>query len=216
MTRRRTGQRLDWRWIGGCTFVSAVALVVFFVSRRDKTEHIPQAKEKVIVAEVFDDEEAYYNNEADHFLRTMPDDKSVVACRIDDKYHYVCYVEKTALPSCYLYDLETCTTSVLFSGSEGVDTEGGKLTIKTAKSWQTRENNVVFIAENGNEEVDYTNQIIVFVADIENASFALVDYCADAYFTDEEHINVVKAQLKYRSFFTGKDVYTQYSQTYKI
>jgi len=193
--------------------LSTAAVVLFLLFRTPEPEPLPQQLPEP--EEPFD-EVAYYNEEADGYIRTLPADKTVVARRIDSDNHRIYYIERSQFPSCYIYDLDTRTTSVLFGGPEGFDCDGHLVSVSAIHDWIQVGTRIFFVAQNGAFGGDYTTSTLVFGIETEGNFFSYVDFGSDAYFNDSTHVTVIKAKLQYRSFFTQEDIYSKVPVVYSL
>ena len=150
----------------------------------------------------------YYEELADEFETTLPTDKRVVARLIDSANHHIVYFETTTAPSCYCYDLETLTTSVLFGGEMGFYIDTKLLILGNITSWMRVGEWVAFIATNRAPETAFPNAVHVFKLNLFDHSLEYIATGASSYFTGDSQVVVNKAKLLYRSLFTEEDVYT--------
>ena len=158
----------------------------------------------------------YYSDVASQFLGSLPDDKEAVAVIIDSTNHHIIYVEKNDVPSCYLYDLETLTTRVLFGGEYGFYC-GTKLVIAGhIDSWRRYGSTLFFIAGNRAPEVGYANAAMVFSLDVISHDVSFLDYCAKATFVDSTHLRLTKARPVHDLPSQTEDVYWQTIEVYEI
>jgi len=199
---------IHWPTIALVLVASAAVLVTFFMGLRQRPEPQPIAVVDTLVDDPLDDM-VYYHMEADEFAQLLPADKVVLTSRIGDSAHCVYYTETTASPSCYVYDLDTRTTRVLFGGSKPFECEGWQLKLKSLKEWRLVGSRLFFVYNSDAPDVDYTTSVVAFGVDIDTDSLFFIDYGADAYFGNDDRLVVIKAQLQHRSFlnFFGEDTY---------
>ena len=158
----------------------------------------------------------YYEELADEFETSLPTDKRVVARLIDSANHHIIYFETTTAPSCYCYDLETLTTSVLFGGEMGFYIDTKLMILGNITSWMRVGDWVAFIATNRAPETSFPIAVHVFKLNLFDYSLKYIATGASAYFTDEGQVVVNKAKLLYRSLFTEEDVYTTAPMTFSL
>jgi len=188
--------------------VSAVVLLLFFIGQRQQPELPVVEVVDTLVDDPLDDM-VYYHMEADEFAKLLPADKVVLTSRIDDSVHCVYYTETTPSPSCYIYDLDTRVTRVLFGGSKPFECEGWQLKLKSLKEWRLVGSRLFFVFVSDAPDVDYTTSAVAFGVDTYTDSLFFIDYGADAYFGSDDRLVVIKAQLQHRSFLNlfGEDTY---------
>ncbi len=170
-----------------------IVLTVFFVSRSRQSDPLPAVVCDSLPDDSLDDF-VYYQMEADEFARMLPADKVVLTRRIDDSAHCVYYTEKSTAPSCYVYDLDTRKTRVLFGGSKSFDCEGRMLKLKTLKAWCSVENRLYFVFASDAPDAGYDNAVVVFGVDIQTDRLYFIDYGTDARFDGNDRVVVVKAE----------------------
>lgn len=161
-------------------------------------------------------EQDYFNQMADEFEAVLPDDKVVLARLIDSVNHCVLYYETGYSPSCYSYDLESLTTSVVFGGENGFYSDTKLLMPGAVQQWRRVGDWVVFVTSNRAPETDITNAVIVFSLNVYNREILFIDKGSEALFSDSVTLTVNKSTLLYRQWFTGEDVYTTTTDTYKL
>lgn len=147
------------------TLMCGVAIVFFFAKQDNPVVQDPLDTVEPIVVQDTDDME-YYNQTADWYLSILPEDKVVVARLIDSVNHYIIYFEKTEHPSCYCYDLESMTTSVIFGGESGFYIGTKLLIIGRILDWIREGDMVTFVAENRAPESTFSESIVVFSLNI--------------------------------------------------
>ena len=189
-----------------------IAMVLFFIRHGREMSAAEVEVADTIVEEPFD-EIAYYHQLADEYDMLIPSDKRVVARLIDSVNHQIVYFESGSRPSCYSYDLESQTTSVIFGGSNGFYVGTQLLMLGSIDSWQRVGNRIVFIAENNAPEAEYPSAYEVFSIDLYTHSMEFIDRGAAAYFPDSNHVTIVSAQLIYRKLFSDEPVYNETSYT---
>ena len=148
-----------------------IAMTLFFVRHSNDTPPAlepaePDSAQLCQMRESTLEEQAYYNEEADEYLKILPDDKALVLRLIDDSNHHIIYYEKSDAPSCYIYDLESLTTSVLFGGENGFYCDTKLLIIGAIQDWELDDSKLVFTAVNRAPEADSLRSSVVFTADI--------------------------------------------------
>ena len=199
-----------------------LSLTLFFIMRhRDPLAGASANSELADSVSAADESEPwsetqYYNQVADEYLALLPSDKVVVARLIDSVNHHILYFEKSDHPSCYIYDLESLTTAVLFGGENGFYCGTKLLITGNIQQWMRKGSTLFFIADNRAPETDYPIAALVFSMDIFTHQLEYIDRGARAYFPDDSHITVIKAKLLYRSFFTAEDHYTEAPVTYEL
>lgn len=208
MSKQKKQGSIHWPTVTLVAVVAAAVLLLFFLDPNRQ----PQPPVVAAVDTVADnplDDIVYYYMEADEFAKLLPADKVVLASRIDDTSHYVYYTETTTAPSCYVYDLDTRTTSVLFGGSKPFDCDGQMLKLKSLKDWRLVGDRLFFVFNSGADDVDYTSTVVAFCVDIPTERLFYINSGADAYFATDDRLIVIKAQLQHRSFlnFFGEDTY---------
>lgn len=196
--------------------LSAAAMTLFFVDfRKDRESFSTNVTDTVVEEEPFD-ELAYYREIADEYQQTLPDDRIVIARLIDSDNHYIYYFERSDQPSCYCYDLESLTTSVLFGGENGFYCDTKLLIIGRIQDWKTVGDWMLFIAKNRAPGIEYPDSTVVFSMQLYSRELQFIDMGAEAYFSDHAHLTVLKASLIYRSLFTGKGYYRTTSIKYEL
>lgn len=203
-------QRLNWPVVLTTALLSGVALLLFFASQRRMAAPPIVAAADTIAATDGDDysELDYYNQLADDYLAMLPADREVVARLIDDNNHYIYYYEHSSNPSCYCYDLETLTTSVLFGGEEGFYCDTKLLIIGTIKEWRRCGDRLCFIAVNHAPEAGYADAVLVFALHIDTRRLDFIASAAGATFASDTQLTLQRARLLYVSLFTDEPVYT--------
>ncbi len=202
----------------------ALSLTLFFI-RRDRDESAAAAAREARLAaeeqareasEATFSEQEYYNQMADEYISMLPSDKQLLARLVDSVNHHIVYYETGDRPSCYLFDLESLTTSVLFGGEKGFYCDT-KLLIIGAIRQQIRVGDIVyFIAGNQAPETDETNAVVVFSMDLFTHELRLVDSGFDAIFSEHDKLTIGHSRLVYHSLFTGENHYEHTSVTYSL
>ncbi len=199
--------------------LSAAALTLFFLSRQRNMPAQP-APDSSLLQPVDTTPQTseldYYGQLADEFLATMPQDKIILLTLIDSVNHCILYTESTNQPSCYLYDLESLTTKVLFGGENGFYADTKLIIPGAIRQFKHHGNWIHFIADNRAPQTDYSNQTIVFSLNVESHQVQLIDTGAQATFPDDSTLNVTHATLLYHSIFSGDDVYDESTTTYRL
>lgn len=192
------------------------ALVLFFLSQRaaEPALSVPPRPSNVQAEDY--DEQAYYHEVADAFLKTLPADKTPLLRLIDDTNHYLFYCEQGNAPSCYVYDLDRQTTSVLFAGENGFYCGTKLLIIGRIESWKQVGRLLFFVARNRAPEANFTSAVVTFYADVYTRKLSFLDIGSGAYFPDDTHMVVNKAALLYPGFFTLDDIYSITPVTYRL
>ncbi|MBO4307463.1 MAG: hypothetical protein J5848_04045 [Bacteroidales bacterium] len=211
MSKRKKHKSFNIPVVLSVAALAAVVLVVFFSSRQEEPVML-QVDTLDIIEDSFDEIE-YYNQEADNYVNTLPDDKCVVARLVDSLHHQVFYYEKNNAPSFYVYDLEKRSTSVLFSGTEGFYKDTVVYVIGAVKECRLIDNKFVFITVNNSVSAEAPNAVIVFSMDIDNFAAHFIDFGSDARFNDERVLAVDKARLVYHSVMSDNNLYTTYTVT---
>lgn len=198
------------------TLLCSAALVLFFLaqSHDDSSVSVP-TRPSLAASDVFD-ERAYYNEAADAFLKTLPEDKIPLLKLVDDTNHYLFYCEKGDAPSCYVYDLDRQTTTVLFAGENGFYCDTKLLIIGQIESWKHVGRLLFFVARNRAPEANFTNSAVAFYTDVYTRKLSFLDVGASAYFPDDTHMVVNKAVLLYPGFFSMEDIYSVTPVTYRL
>lgn len=199
--------------------LSAAALTLFFLSRQRNMPAQP-APDSTLLQPVDTTPQTseldYYGQLADEFLATMPQDKIILLTLIDSLNHHILYTETSNQPSCYLYDLESLTTSVLFGGENGFYADTKLIIPGAIQQWRVAQPWIIFIARNRAPETDYTNQTLVFSLNVESHQVQLIDTGAQASFSNDSTLTVTHATLLYHSIFSGDDVYDESTTTYRL
>lgn len=198
--------KINWPVVIAVTLLCGASLALFFIQRERSMPAEQPVADTVADEEPFD-ELGYYGQVADEFLATMPEDKRVIATLIDSVNHHILYFEGTDRPSCYSYDLESLTTSVLFGGENGFYCDTKLLIIGTIRDWLLVDDVVYFIAGNRAPEANEISKVLVFSMNVYTKELRYIDGGYDAAFRNGESILVGKATLLYHSLFTGEDVY---------
>lgn len=197
--------------------ICGAAMTVFFVNEHKKNiaslQFEDTISEKVCTHVLTQEELDYYNDVASDYLKTLPDDKTVMEVLINDSIHHIYYFEKSFAPSCYAFDLESLTTSVLFGGVGGFYIDTKLLIVGSIIDWRRVGNNFVFIARNRAPEVDDTNNVLIFAVGMFDQSRLFIDNASEAYFTDDNHVLANYAKLLYQDQTSGRGVYSKYSVT---
>lgn len=214
----RKEDSINWRVVGAVALLCCLSLALFFVQRGSTEDPMSVADTVVADTGTMDNysDRDYYAEVANDFSSKLPSDKEIVATLIDDSCHYVVYYEKNSAPSCYLYDLETLTTEVLFGGENGFYAATKLLILGEVKCWQRVGNEIFFVAGNRAPESDYPSAILVFSLHLMSHKLTYIDVGANAYFPDPAHLVVIKAQLLHRNFFSNEDTYRQYAKTFEL
>ena len=198
--------KLNWPVVIAVAMLCGASLALFFI-QRERQAPVEQPLADTVADEEPFDELGYYGQVADEFLATMPEDKRVIATLIDSVNHHILYFEGTDRPSCYSYDLESLTTSVLFGGENGFYCDTKLLIIGVIKDWLVVDDVVYFIAENRAPEADEISKVLVFSMNVYTHQLKYIDGGYGAAFRNGESIVVGKATLLYHSLFTGEDIY---------
>lgn len=211
--RKYRGRKVNLPVVAVVTLLCAAGLTLFFLFW--EPDETPVAPPPPIEKDDFD-AKAYYNALADDFLRSLPDDKVPMVRLIDDTNHYVFYYEKSSTPSCYVYDLERRTTSVLFGGENGFYIDTKLLIVGAIEDWRLAGRLLVFVARNRAPERTYPTATVTFYVDIYTRQLTLVDYGANAYFPDDSHVVIYRAKYLYQGMFAPDDVYAKTPVSYRI
>lgn len=215
--------------------MSIASLVLAFMS------HSPRVKQQTVVAPIpqdsidelveLEDDAVYYDQLAEEFVSMLPSDKRIIAKLIDAQNHKVIYYETTENPSCYSYDLETQNTSVIFGSDAGwytdvtsadnyypqgfyIDTK--LLILGKITDCRRVGDRAVFIATNSAPEANYEKAVHTFELNLNDHSMRYIATGSSAYFAGDTQLVVSRAQLLYRSLFTGEDVYTTVPTVYDL
>ena len=176
--------RINIPIVAATALICGTALVVFGLQHSklvaqesqqrllDSIAEAQLAESRISTAE----EQDYFNELADEYVRTMPDDKVLVARLVDDSSHYIYDYEKSNSPSCYIYDLESLNTSVLFGGENGFYCDTKLLIIGAIQDWQRNGDQLVFTAVNRAPETDSTRAFVVFTAGIYDHDLRFVTF----------------------------------------
>lgn len=151
-----------------------LSLAIFFVSHSDRRVEFVVANADVEDTDTYD-ETAYYIQQAEEFVTTLPSDKAVVASLVDKNNHHVIYYETTLHPSCYIYDLETMTTSVLFGGEEGFYIGTKLLILGSIRECNRMGDYAIFVATNNAPEAVDAGELHVFMMNLRDHSLKYVD-----------------------------------------
>jgi len=196
----------------------AVALLLFFIQQGRRGERLATlaiedsssiVDSAILMEDDKYDEELYYLAVAEQYASMIPADKVILARLIDTVNHHIAYCETGYRPSCYLFDLETLTTEVIFGGDNGFYADTKLLIVDSIRAWRLIDNNVYFVATNGAPGSSYVDSTLVFSVDLQSRRLSPVDVGTDAYFRGERQLLVGHASLLYRSFFTGEAVYSE-------
>ncbi len=187
--------------------LSGLSMVLFFVHQNRHTVAEPVAEDTVVYEEPFD-EIAYYSQVAGQYLSSLPMDKRVIATLIDSQNHNIVYYETTSHPSCYSYDLESLTTSVLFGGDNGFYAGTKLLILGTIQEWCRVGDNVFFIASNRAPAIEYPEETLVFSLDLSSRKLRFHRCVAEAHFVDGDAVSLVVANMMYHKLFSGDPVYS--------
>ena len=207
MGRRIVFTPINWHVVLPTTLLCAVTMVLFFASRHRTPDAPVIAVVDTIEQEDYSELE-YYNQMADDYLATLPADREVIARLIDEENHYIYYFECTDHPSCYSYDLESLTTSVLFGGEAGFYSGTKLLIVGTITDGHRVGDRIYFVARNHAPEAAYANAIVVFSLHLFSRQTEYVTSAAGAYFSDSTHMVIQRAKVQYVSLFTDEPVYT--------
>ena len=207
--------KINWPIVIIVTILCGASLVLFFLWQERQSNVLQPVVDTVADEEPFVEQD-YYSQLADEFLVTLPEDKRVIATLIDDTNHHILYYESSAQPSCYLYDLESLTTSVLFGGENGFYCDTKLLMIGTIRDWMRSGDWIVFVASNRAPEADYPASVIVFSLNVYTHGLRYIDTGSDAFFDEGKILTVKKAVPLFRSFFTGEEIYSETSVQYEL
>ncbi len=213
--KKKRRQSFNPRIVLIVTMLCIASLALFFLFWQP-----PQPADPIEVTSVGEpddfNERAYYNSEADAFLQTLPEDKVPLLRLIDDSNHCVFYFERGEAPSCYIYDLDRHSTSVLFGGERGFYCDTKLLIVGAIEEWKLVGDLIIFVARNRAPENNYTNATVVFYTNIYTRQLVFVDYGANAFFPDDSHVVVNHAMLLYPGFFGEEDHYTVSPVSYRL
>lgn len=201
--------------IAAVAIVCSAAMILSF-SRLHSLADRAIAADTTPVVDTHFDELDYYNQVADEYLPTLPADKALIARMVDEDNHYLFYYEKGDIPSCYIFDLETLTTSVLFGSEKGFRCDTTLVLAGRIQDWRRNGNMVTFVATNRASDAGYINAELVFSVNLVTRELFFIANGADAYFPDNYHVTVNKAKLNYHSVYSGEDVYIKTPYTYTL
>lgn len=211
--------RINIPVVAAVALLSAAALTLFFI-RHQRDLPVPTVPDSALLQPLDTtaptSELDYYGQLADEFLATMPQDKIILLTLIDSVNHHILYTETSNQPSCYLYDLESLTTSVLFGGENGFYADTKLIIPGAIQQWRVAQPWIIFIARNRAPETDYTNQTLVFSLNVDSHQMRLIDTGAQASFSNDSTLTVTHAELLYHSIFSGDDVYDESTTTYRL
>lgn len=153
----------------------------------------------------------YYNTEASEYLKMLPSDKKILSLLINDSCHHIFYYERSKTPSCYVYDLESLTTSVLFGSEAGLQADDTMLYVGSIIDWRRIGDNFVFIARNRDEAASFGDAVIIFSVGMYDNSKHFLDYAARAQFTDDSQITATYVKMPEGDNASGEGEYSKYS-----
>lgn len=213
---------VNWPVVLAVTALCAVSMTLFFIQNHSShnSAHNP-------VAPTADTEPSssqdwllsdldYYNQVADEYIDDLPSDKTLIARLVDSTMHHIVYFETTNHPSCYIFDLESLTTDVLFGGEEGFYCDTKLLIVGTIHQWMRLNDLVYFIADNRAPETSLPNAVLVFALNLRNRQLSFIDNGSEAEFRQPDRLRISHATLLYHSLFTGEDVYDQTTVTVQL
>lgn len=210
---------LNWPVVIVVTALCAISMVLFFVqnTRKQKNDLRLQEMQADTCVELADtlyqSEIEYFSQEADEYIATLPSDKQLVARLVDSVNHHLIYFETSNHPSCYILDLETYTTEVLFGGENGFYCDTKLLIVGTIRDWMRLGDMVYFIADNRAPEAAEPENVHVFALNIASRQLRYVDSGYDAVFRRPDQLYVGRATLLYHSLFTGEEIYDRTTET---
>lgn len=216
--------RVNWTVVGAVALLCAVSLTLFFVlhSRSDAARQEAQLRQQ-LEADAAEDRAAataaeilYYEQEADEYIASLPADKQLLARVVDSANHYIVYFERSEHPSCYLLDLESHTTSVLFGGENGFYCDTKLLIVGTIHDWMQVGDIVYFVADNRAPEASEHNAVVVFSLNLSSHALRYVDTGFEATFIQPDQLRIGHATLLYYSLFTGENVYGETTVTRRL
>lgn len=193
-------------------------MAIFFLNRPSPVAPPPPLHQEEVVDEDSVTDLEYYSQVAEDYIKYLPSDKVVIATLIDDTNHYIYYFEKSRTPSCYIYDLETLTTSVLFGGDNGIYCDTKLLIVGAIQDWTYSGTLAAFAAENRAPETDYTTATVVFTANLLTHELKYIDRGADATFPDPSHvvINMAEPMFGFLSPILGEEGYRKTPISYVL
>lgn len=192
--------------------ISSLSLVLFFVGRQKDIDVAPVVLPVATDSTDMIDDISYYNQVADDFIATLPLDKRVIARLVDDTNHCVIYYESGFRPSCYLYDLESMTTSVIFGGGNGFYIDTRLLIVGSVSECRRVGEWAVFICTNDAPETNVMNAAMAFRLNVYTHEMVFVDEGAAIKFLSDTQLDVEEAHIDRVSFFTGE---TDFSYTHR-
>ena len=184
--------------------LSSLSMVLFFVDRQKNVDVAPVVQPVETDSTDMIDEIDYYNQVADEFIATLPLDKRVIARLVDDLNHHVMYYESALRPSCYLYDLESMTTSVVFGGGNGFYIDTRLLIVGTVTECRRIGEWAVFICTNDAPEATLMNAAIAFRLNVYSHEMVYIGEGSSIKFISDEQLDVEEAYVEYVSFFAGE------------
>jgi len=220
-TQHRASSRrgaVDWPVVAAVALFCALSMLLFFVAHHRNQKFQAQIvvtppemnvadSESVDSAAVSD--RLYYDQLADEYIATLPSDKQLVVRMVDDENHHLVYFETSNHPSCYILDLESQTTEVLFGGDNGFYCDTKLLIIGTIRQWMLCGDMVYFVADNRAPEASPPDAVHVFALSLADRQLRYVDSGFDAELRQPDQLYIGHATLLYHSLFTGEDVYQQ-------
>ncbi len=215
---------LNWPVIAAVALLGALSLVLFFAGRARQeaarevalqAARADTAAARERAADV-EGELEYFNQEADEYIASLPADKLLVARMVDSVNHHLVYFEASDCPSCYIFDLETLTTEVLFGGENGFYCDTKLLMVGTIRQWMRVGDTVYFIAANRAPEANEPVAVYVLSLDLPSRAVGYVDSGSDAEFLPPDRLRISHATLLYHSLFTGEDVYSHTTVTRQL
>ncbi|MBP5190381.1 MAG: hypothetical protein J6031_05655 [Bacteroidales bacterium] len=206
--------RLNWPVVLTVAAMCALSMTLFFIRHERVVDVQPVVINDTITPEPQEESDLdYYNQLADEYIAMLPADKQLIARIVDSVNHHLVYYEKTDHPSCYILDLESQTTAVLFSSENGFYCGTKLLIIGTIHQWLRVGDIVYFIADNQAPDVTPSDAVYVFSLTLSDHRLDYVDTGYDARFIGSDKLLIGYATLLYHSLFTGEDVYDYRTET---
>lgn len=210
---------VNWFLVTAVALICGVSLTLFFVNRNRTAINADVAVDTSLAdssdLDLFNDCD-YYEEVAAQFIANLPSDKELIAKLIDDKNHHIIYLERSSAPSCYIYDLETLTTAVLFSGQYGFYCGTKLLMTAEITDWKRLGNTVIFISGNRAPDANYSNAALVFTLELYTHDLEYVDFGSRAYFADSTRLVVFKTRELPSSLPFDNSTYEEFPITYQL
>ena len=223
-SHKKTFKPLNLPVVIAVAVLCGLSLALFFI-HQDKVEKAELAavesrleaeRQAAEADENLVSEQEYYNQMADEYIAKLPADKQLLARLVDSVNHHLLYYETGDRPSCYIFDLESLTTSVLFGGENGFYCDTKLVIIGNIRQHMRVDDIVYFVAENRAPETDETNAVVVFSMDIFTHELRFLDSGFAARLDEPDQLIVGHSTFLYYNLFTGENVYDKTAVTYSL